>query len=217
MLALLIPGLGMGAGTAPNLVEVPDVVGETQAAGTATLEGDGFVVSVETAYNAAGAGLIFDQSPDGGTFALLGSTVTIYVSLGPQPVSDEQPTGGWLFLNEYERELRRRKRRERERRELEEETERIQDALDREIAQLLREQEAKDERRAELQRLKELARKDANIAAARRYSESVAKALEAAIVDESLRAIARLEKELKKAREQEEHEFLLLASSLLLH
>jgi hypothetical protein len=85
MLALLIPGLGMGAGTAPVLVEVPDVVGETQAAGTTTLEGEGFVVSVSTAFSASvAAGLIISQDPEGGEFAASGSTVAIVVSLGPQ-------------------------------------------------------------------------------------------------------------------------------------
>src|SRR5688572_26932117 len=85
MLALLIPGVGMGGGQAAELVEVPDVVGETQAAGTTTLEGVGFVVSVSTAYSAGVAvGLIISQSPEGGEFAASGSTVAIVVSLGPQ-------------------------------------------------------------------------------------------------------------------------------------
>ncbi len=66
-------------------VIVPDVVGETQAAGTATLEGDGFVVAVETAYSSTVAvGLIISQSPTGGSEVASGSTVTITVSLGPQ-------------------------------------------------------------------------------------------------------------------------------------
>lgn len=74
-------------------VEVPDVVGETQAAGTATLEGDGFVVSVSTAYSdSVAVGLIISQDPTGGSFAQLGSTVEIVVSLGPEPVV-EQPSG----------------------------------------------------------------------------------------------------------------------------
>lgn len=70
-------------------IEVPDVVGETQAAGTATLEGDGFVVSVETAYSPTiDAGLIISQSPTGGSFAAPGSTITITVSLGAAPLFD---------------------------------------------------------------------------------------------------------------------------------
>lgn len=72
-------------------VEVPDVVGETQAAGTVTLETALFVVAVETAYSDSVAeGLIISQSPDGGATASEGSTVTITVSLGVA----EEPVGG---------------------------------------------------------------------------------------------------------------------------
>jgi hypothetical protein len=75
-------------------VEVPDVVGETQAAGTATLEGEGFVVAVVEAYSDSVAlGSIVSQSPVGGSFAASGSTVTITVSLGPQPAASEHPAG----------------------------------------------------------------------------------------------------------------------------
>lgn len=78
---------GAWAGTAWAVqdapVTVPDVVGETQAAGTATLEGDGFVVAVETAYSSSvPAGTIISQVPAGGSLAAEGSTVTITVSLG---------------------------------------------------------------------------------------------------------------------------------------
>jgi hypothetical protein len=83
MLTLLVHGVGMGAGQAAVLVEVPDVVGETQAAGTTTLETALFVVSVTTDYSSSvAAGLIISQSPVGGSFAAQGSTVGIVVSLG---------------------------------------------------------------------------------------------------------------------------------------
>lgn len=210
-LAIAYLGSSIGA-EAP--VEVPDVVGETQAAGTATLEGAGFVVSVTTAYSDSVAeGLIISQSPEGGEFAASGSTVTITVSLGPQIV-DEQPTGGWLFLNEYEAEQQRRKARERRRRLLEEETEQIEDPLDREIAQLIRRQEAKDERREEIRRTAELARANADLEAARQYSAAVAAAFQAAIERGTTSAVDRLERELKKAREEEE--FLMLAMLMVL-
>lgn len=76
------------------LVEVPDVIGETQAAGTATLEGVAFVVAVETAYSSTvAAGLIIEQSPAAGIEAAEGSTVTITVSLGPQ--QGRTPAGGY--------------------------------------------------------------------------------------------------------------------------
>jgi hypothetical protein len=94
MLALLIPGVGMGGGEAAVPVEVPDVVGELEAVGTTDLENAGFVVSSSTAYSdSVVAGLIISQDPVGGSFANPGSTVDIVVSLGPQPVETE-PVGG---------------------------------------------------------------------------------------------------------------------------
>lgn len=70
---------------AANLVVVPDVVGQTQASGTTELEGDAFVVAVQTAYSqTVPAGIIISQSPVAGSSAVSGSTVTITVSLGPQ-------------------------------------------------------------------------------------------------------------------------------------
>lgn len=196
-------------------VEVPDVVGETQAAGTATLEGDGFVVSVSTEYSdSVAAGLIISQDPIGGSFAASGSTVSIVVSLGSEPVTEDRPAGGWLFLNTYESELQRRRARARLRKKLEEETERIEDEIDRQIAQLLRVQEAKDDKREELARLKELARTNADLEAARRYSEAVGAAYAAAIAKGTLEALAKLDRELKKATE-EEHAALLLTLMML--
>lgn len=83
MLLLLVPGVGMGGGQAAVLVTVPDVVGETQAAGTSTIEAEGLVVAVETAYSSTvPAGTIISQSPVGGSSVAPGSTVTITVSLG---------------------------------------------------------------------------------------------------------------------------------------
>jgi hypothetical protein len=215
MLTLLVHGVGMGAGQAAVLVEVPDVVGETQAAGTTTLETALFVVSVTTDYSSSvAAGLIISQSPVGGSFAAQGSTVGIVVSLGPEP-SDEQPSGGWAFYNDYEIELRRRRKRKKERDELEAETERIQNELDRSIAQLLREQEAKDEKRADLNRLKELAKKHADLEAARQYSERVATAYARAITQGNFSALEALDRELQRAREEDE--FMAAALIHFLH
>lgn len=212
-LALLIPGVGMGAGTAPNLVEVPDVVGETEAAGTATLEGAGFVVSASEAYSSTvAAGLIISQSPEGGEFANEGSTVAIVVSLGPQPV-DDTATGGWAFRNYYEAELQRRKARERLRKKLEEETEQIQDELDRAIAQELRKQEAIDDKREDYKRLADLAKANADLEAARQYSERVHTAFARVLAKGNYSAIEALDRELKRAKEEEA--FLMEAFWLL--
>lgn len=137
-------------------VEVPDVVGETQAAGTATLEGAGFVVSVATAYSSiVPAGTIISQSPTGGSFAASGSTVTITVSLGEAPAADQTATGGWW--PDYEHIRRQRDKRRREIEEAEEQANLIQDAIDREIYLAQRKLEAEEADKADLARLQTLA------------------------------------------------------------
>jgi hypothetical protein len=195
-----------------GLIEVPNVVGETQAAGTTTLEGDGFVVSVSTAYSDAVAiGLIISQSPNGGEFAPSGGTVNIVVSLGPQP--DEDNSGGWGFLVQYELERRRKAERERRRRQLQEETEQIEAPVDKSIAQLLRKQERKDERRDEINRLKELVKSDRNQKAASAYNSKVGEAFRAAMERGTFSTLERLERELRRA--QEEEEFMLVVARFL--
>lgn len=146
----------------------------------------------------------------GGSDDSNGFTVTVT----PAPVQSSQPSGGWLtFLNTYEQQLARRRQDAKRRRELEEETERIEDATDREIAQLLRVQEAKDERRSELQTLSESARQAADIEAARAYSDAVAEAYARVLAEGNLTAAIALDLELQKAREEEE---ALLMQMLLL-
>lgn len=67
-------------------VEVPDVVGQTQASATTELEGAGFVVAVEEDFSDSVAlGLVISQQPASGQTANEGSTVTITVSLGVRP------------------------------------------------------------------------------------------------------------------------------------
>lgn len=203
---------GDGAGT---LVEVPDVVGETQAAGTLELETALFVVSVTTAYSPSVAvGLIISQSPLGGAFAASGATVAIVVSLGVQPSAAEESSGGWAFHNDYELELRRRRKRKKERDELEAQTEQIQNELDRAIAQELRKQEALDEKRDNLNRLKELAKKHADLEAARQYSERVAIAFERALAQGNFSAMEALDRELQRARDDED--FMTMAAHFFL-
>lgn len=124
-------------------------------------------------------------------------------------VTPDQPTGGWPFLSTYERELSRRREEEVKRREIEEESEHIQDALDRDIAILLRKQEAEDAKKAEMARLLALAKQNADLQAAREYSERVARAFERAVKRGNFSALEALDRELKRA--QEEEEFLLIA------
>jgi beta-lactam-binding protein with PASTA domain len=63
---------------------VPNVVGATQTAGTATLAAAGLTVgSVTSVNNAAAAGTVISQSPAAGTSTAPGTGVALTVSLGP--------------------------------------------------------------------------------------------------------------------------------------
>jgi eukaryotic-like serine/threonine-protein kinase len=67
-----------------NTVAVPDVLDQTESSARAELEAAGFAVqSVNAPSDSTPEGLVSAQSPDPGTQALRGSTVTITVSTGP--------------------------------------------------------------------------------------------------------------------------------------
>lgn len=235
MLGLLIPGLKMGAGAASAPVfagSIPNIsvtentgthsydlstyfsgatsysitpaveTGWTFDTGTAELIIDTDDVSVFGPYIVTGTNLAGSADSNG-------FSVTVAAAAVQQDVS-----GGWKFLYPYESHLRKRREDERKRQEIEDETEQIPDELDRSIAQLLREQEAIDAKRADLKRLADLAKQNADLEAARRYSEKVAKALEVALNTESTKALSRLDKELRKAREEEEA--LIMSMMMLL-
>ena len=125
----------------------------------------------------------------------------------------DQPSGGYLWPR-YEIELARRRAEKRARDELEEESRAIQDETDREIALILRDQEAKDARRAELERLRELVTRSATEAQMRELGERVFTAYQRAITKHTFSAAEALERELDRALEEEQ--FLLLAAQLLL-
>lgn len=183
---------------ADEAVAVPDVVGETQAAGTATLEGDGFVVAVETAYSSTvPAGSIIGQVPAGGVEAAPGSTVTITVSLGDQP--QQAASGG--FWAGYDRIAEERRRRKREQQQREAETEQIQNELDRQIALEERALEAKDAERADLQRIQKLA--DEHSGKKLGLSKKLSDALINAYEMRSRNALEQLLREIERADEEE--------------
>ncbi len=84
-------GFVLGGATAT----VPDVVGDDEATGTATLEGDGFVVEVQNAYSGSvAAGDIISQLPIAGATAAIGSTVIIVVSIGAAPAQGDRVRDG---------------------------------------------------------------------------------------------------------------------------
>jgi hypothetical protein len=183
-------------------VTVPDVVGQSQASGTAELEGDGFVVAVATAYSSTvAAGDIISQAPTAGSSALSGSTVTITVSLGEAPVTDTN-SGGFYFG--YDRVRAERLRRKKELDEQREEQERIEDEQAREIARLMRAQEQKDAERQDLERLQALADRYAGQAmregVSRRASAAILNAAEA----RTRNALEQMQREIERMYEEEE-------------
>jgi len=127
---------------------------------------------------------------------------------------EERNAGGWPFWLAYEQRARARLEETRKRRQLEEEAEQIEDRTDREIAELLHRQQAEDERRAYLHRLGELAKASPDITAARDYSDRVARAYERAVVVGNFSALEALDRELKRAMEEEE--FLMTATLMLI-
>jgi hypothetical protein len=189
-------------------VIVPDVVGETQAAGTAALEGDGFVVAVVTAHSSTvPAGEIISQDPAGGVEAPSGSTVTITVSLGEAPVPPQTDfSGGFLF--EYERHAAARRKRRREQEQLEQESRELQDKVDAEIALLLRRKEAEDEERAELGRLQRLVRTHSHEQL--QLSDRAQIAYVRALTQENFSALEALDRELQRQFEEEDFAVLML-------
>ncbi len=70
-------------------VELPNVVGDSEATATATLEAAGFnVTPVYEETDQERPGTVIDQSPDGGTLVRLGTTIVITVAKAPPAPSD---------------------------------------------------------------------------------------------------------------------------------
>ena len=68
----------------PRPVEVPSVVGRSFADAAAALDDAGFTAAREDVDSEQPAGAVVDQDPPGGTLQAPGSTVTLFVSTGPQ-------------------------------------------------------------------------------------------------------------------------------------
>ncbi|HUV49114.1 MAG TPA: PASTA domain-containing protein, partial [Actinomycetes bacterium] len=75
-------------------VQVPDVVGDSVATATATLEAAGFnVTPVTQETDTKPPGTVIDQSPEGGSLARLGTTVVITVAAAPpEPTETATPS-----------------------------------------------------------------------------------------------------------------------------
>jgi serine/threonine-protein kinase len=82
----------VSSGPAP--VEVPNVVGQTEAQATTSLQSSGFTRSVElvaVAFDSPDDGLVVSQSPAGGQTAAPGSNVVIRVGKADEPPTPTQP------------------------------------------------------------------------------------------------------------------------------
>ncbi len=137
----------------------------------------------------------------------------VWSQTAPQPEPEAEPqsfSGGFEYA--FERERRRRKK-ERERlEELKAEAERIEDETTREIARFMRQQEAKDARRDELTRLQSLV--DRFKADAETTNERIERAVQKAAEKQTQWALFALERELERAREEEEFVLIALRAAL---
>lgn len=140
-----------------------------------------------------------------------GDTASNAFSVTVSAVEAETYTGGFWYAFEAEQ-LRRRKK-HKELLELEEKAEQLQNKLDRELALELRQEEKNRERIAELRRLAELA-KD-NEEAIEDLGERVTKAYKRAILQYNYSAMEALEREIKRAKEEED--WLISIAMELLH
>jgi len=126
-------------------------------------------------------------------------------------VSETAFTGGFWFA--FEQEIAKRDREREKRRKREEKAKEIQDELDRQIALELRSQEAEEARLAELNRLKELARR--HRVTINNLPEQVSEAATQAIINPTFSKMEKLERLLK--REREEELFLLEALQFVIN
>lgn len=121
-----------------------------------------------------------------------------------------RPTGGFWF--DYDRERARRDRERKRRLEEEEKAQHIKNELDRALAIAQRELEAEDARKQELARLTEIVKYNIDNLP---VSEKVVGYAREAIKKQTYSVMERLERELKKAKEEED--FILKAAEILLN
>jgi beta-lactam-binding protein with PASTA domain/predicted Ser/Thr protein kinase len=74
-------------------VKVPGVTGEDEVTATLALQRAGFEVDVDRIAKEQPQGTVIEQDPSGGELADEGSTVTLAVSLGPEPVTVPKVVG----------------------------------------------------------------------------------------------------------------------------
>lgn len=130
----------------------------------------------------------------------------------PKVVSDEEPSGGYIsFWDDFERELDRRRREKQLRLKRKQKAKQIADKLTREIYLEERKIEEEEARRAELARINRLAAQNQDFIVALNLERSLYESLER----QTFSTMERLERELMKAKREEE-EFLFIAAQILL-
>jgi uncharacterized repeat protein (TIGR03803 family) len=84
-LTLWMSACGGGGSSTPGVINVPDVVGQTQAAAATAISGAGLIVGTVTteSSNTVASGSVISQSPASGTGVASGSAVNLIVSSGP--------------------------------------------------------------------------------------------------------------------------------------
>lgn len=126
-------------------------------------------------------------------------------------VTESGATGGWWFT--YDQELEQRTAQRKKRAKLEEEAEKIQEKLDRELVKELQSKAREQERVDELRRLSKLAEQHKQ-EISEVLSGKVLLAAERAIKKGSYSAMEQFERELARAKEEEE--FLMMAVNIIM-
>ena len=150
---------------------------------------------------------------------LAGSTGFTWTPTGnlTEPGTAASPTGGgWVAQHFYDHYTKERRDRRAERDKVKVQVESIEDKTDAEIARLLHKQMEQDARRAELESLEALVKStytERQAGLALEYNERVAKAYVRAATQANFSAMEAFEREMDRAREEEE--FLFLAMTVL--
>lgn len=116
-------------------------------------------------------------------------------------------SGGYFELDAHVHGVRKRRR---ELEEQEAQAEQIKDELDREIAQLLRKQDAEEAEQLEMARLSQLVATFADAKAEEAYNARVSKAMARAAAIQSAATLAQLQIELERQFDEEEVALLLM-------
>lgn len=153
----------------------------------------------------------------GGTFPLTGSSSITFAPAGtltdasaPVVEATETTTGGWGAYNAFDSYSQRKAWREKKRKKLLEQIEQIQDQVDREIAELLHEDDLSDSQ--DVEELRQIVSQDfseVNAEIAAEFSERLAKAYIRAATQQNYSALKAFEREMDRMREEEE--FLVLS------